>query len=105
MNKGNAGVTPGKPVPMDMRAWVREVVGVKQLLHKFEDTNYKPNQKWVDKQHQYWRVRLETLLDTPPEIPSRHYWGIIKEVVLDHRRKAGRPKKGVLLEWGKRGMT
>ncbi len=63
-----------KPVPTDMRAWVRELCGTRQYLkHLGEaETEYLP--KWRMAQRDYYSARLTEIMDNPPKIPTRYRW-------------------------------
>lgn len=63
-----------KPLPADMRDWVREVCGCASFLDRSGRLGFRQGAKWIEKQTVYYTERMLDLLENPPEIPPRRAW-------------------------------
>jgi len=63
-----------KPVPRDMRAWVRELIGTREYLQHLRACKSKYLPKWQQSQYEYYAARLDLILSNPPKIPTRYRW-------------------------------
>ncbi len=67
-----------RPLPTDMRMWVREVTGIFRFISRMDEYKAKSGEEWAIAQYEYYQARMADLLLHPPKLPTRFMWNKIK---------------------------
>jgi len=54
------------PIPESVRAWRKEVAGIRRYLERIRNYRRHHGQRWVASQREYYKRRLDDLLDNAP---------------------------------------
>lgn len=63
-----------RPIPSDMRAWVKELIGMWNYIREAEYLNKEYGYKWLEKNIDYYHQRVTDLLNFPPDYPNKQAW-------------------------------
>lgn len=80
-----------KPLPADMRDWVREVCGCASFLDRSGALEFRQGTKWIEKQTVYYTERMLDLLENPPVIPSKRAWEKCRGFIRAGHSKRSKP--------------